>query len=102
MRLVHTFGAVPQRGGGGGRGGFGGGRGGPGGGRAGVSNLNVAIHYRHADNTRANPLPSLGGTAKSTRVGHPGRLLVHEGRPDARAAVRLQSPARRDDEPVCE
>ncbi len=62
IRLVHTFGAVPQRGqrGAGGRGGFGGGRGG--GGRQGVSNLNIAIHYRRSDTTSANPLPSLGGS----------------------------------------
>ena len=65
IRLVRTFGAVPQRGGrgGGGRGGAGGGRGGPGAGRAGVSNLNIGIHYRHADNTSANPFPALGGTS---------------------------------------
>ena len=64
LRFVHTFGAVPQRGGarGGGRGGGGGGRGGPGGGRAGVSNLNIGIHFRHSDNTNANPFPTLGGT----------------------------------------
>ncbi len=51
VRLVKTFGAVPQRGGrgGGGRGGGGGGRGGPGAGRAGVSNLNIS-----------DSLPSLG------------------------------------------
>ena len=49
-----------------GRGGGGGGRGGPGAGRAGVSNLNVAIHYRHADNTLANPLPSLGGSTTTS------------------------------------
>ena len=68
VRLVKTFGAVPQRGGrggGAGRGG-GGGRGGPGAGRAGVSNLNIAIHYRHADNTTANPLPTLGGSSTTS------------------------------------
>jgi hypothetical protein len=60
VRFVHTFGAgAAGRGGGfGGRGG--GGRGGPAG-RAGVSNLNVAIHYRHSDNTNPNPFPTLGG-----------------------------------------
>jgi hypothetical protein len=63
VRFVHTFGAVPQRGGGGGRGAGGGGRGGPGAGRAGVSNLNVSIHYRHSDNANSNPLPSLGSTS---------------------------------------
>jgi len=63
VRFVQTFGAVPQRGGRGGGRGAGGGRGGPGAGRAGVSNLNVGIHYRHSDNSSANPLPSLGGTA---------------------------------------
>ena len=63
VRLVRTFGAVPQRGRGGQGGGrAGGGRGGPGG-RAGVSNLNVGIHYRHADNTASNPFPALGGTS---------------------------------------
>lgn len=69
VRLVRTFGAVPQRGGGrggaGGRGG-GGGRGGPGAGRAGVSNLNVSIHYRHSDNTSSNPFPALGGTSTTS------------------------------------
>jgi hypothetical protein len=59
---VHTFGAVPQRGqrgfGGGGRGG---GRGG--GGRPGVSNLNIGIHYRHADTTSQNPFATLGGAS---------------------------------------
>jgi hypothetical protein len=65
IRLVKTFGAVPQRGGrgGAGRGGGGGGRGGPGAGRAGVSNLNVTIHYRHSDNTSSNPFPALGGSS---------------------------------------
>jgi hypothetical protein len=67
VRFVHAFGAVPQRGQGGGRGGFGGGRAGGGrggpGGRPGVSNLNVAVHYRHADNTSANPFPALGGSS---------------------------------------
>jgi hypothetical protein len=58
IRLVKTFGAVPQRGG---RGGGGGGRGGPGAGRPGVSNLNITFHYRHSDNSSANPLPALGG-----------------------------------------
>jgi hypothetical protein len=67
VRLVKTFGAVPQRGGGGGgRGGGGGGRGGPGAGRAGVSNLNISIHYRHSDNTSANPFPALGGESKTS------------------------------------
>ena len=72
LRFVQTFGAVPQRGGrgGGGGGAGGGGRGGPGAGRAGVSNLNVSIHYRHSDNSSANPLPSLGGTRRSA----PGTL----------------------------
>lgn len=69
IRFVHAFGAVPQRGQGG-RGGFGAGRGGGGrggpGGRAGASNLNVAIHYRHADNTAANPFPALGGTSSTS------------------------------------
>jgi hypothetical protein len=66
VRLVRTFGAVPQRGQGGGRGGRGGGgRGGPGG-RAGVSNLNVSIHYRHAENTASNPFPTLGGTSRTS------------------------------------
>jgi len=46
---------------GGGGGGGGGGRGGPGAGRPGASNLNVSIHYRHSDNSSANPLPALGG-----------------------------------------
>jgi len=64
LRFVHTFGAAATgrggRGGGfGGRGG-GGGRGGPAG-RAGVSNLNVAVHYRHSANTNTNPYPTLGG-----------------------------------------
>jgi hypothetical protein len=62
VRLVHTFGAVPQRGqrgfGGGGRGG---GRGG--GGRPGVSNLNIGIHYRHSDTTSQNPFATLGGAS---------------------------------------
>jgi trimeric autotransporter adhesin len=69
IRLVRTFGAAPQgrgRGGGGRGGGFGGGRGGPGAGRAGVSNLNVTIHYRHADTTSANPFPALGGESTSS------------------------------------
>jgi hypothetical protein len=61
VRLVHTFGAVPQGGRGRGGGAGAGGRGGRGGGREGVSNLNVTIHYRHADSTNANPFPSLGG-----------------------------------------
>ena len=50
VRLVHTFGAVPQRG----QRGFGGGR-------AGVSNLNIGIHYRHSATTSQNPFASLGG-----------------------------------------
>jgi len=70
VRFVHTFGAVPQRGQGGGRGGFAGGRGGGGrggpGGRAGVSNLNVSIHYRHADNTVSNLFPTLGGESATS------------------------------------
>jgi hypothetical protein len=70
VRVVRTFGAVPQRGQGGGRGGQGGGRGGGGrggpGGRAGVSNLNVSIHYRHAENTASNPFPTLGGTSRTS------------------------------------
>jgi hypothetical protein len=68
MRFVHTFGAVPpgRRGQGGGRGGFGGGRGGGRGGQPGVSNLNVTIHYRHSDNTNANPFPTLGGTSTAS------------------------------------
>ena len=70
VRVVRTFGAVPQRGQGGGRGGQGGGRGGGGrggpGGRAGVSNLNVSIHYRHAENTASNPFPTLGGTSTTS------------------------------------
>ena len=59
VRLVHTFGAVPQRG----QRGFGGGArgGGRGGGRAGVSNLNIGIHYRHSATTSQNPFASLGG-----------------------------------------
>jgi hypothetical protein len=62
IRFVKTFGVVPQRGGrGGGGGGIGGGRGGAGAGRPGASNLNVSIHYRHSDNSNANPLPALGG-----------------------------------------
>ena len=74
VRLVHTFGDVPQRGRpaagqGGGRGGFGG-RGG--GGRAGSSNLNLAIHYRRADNVSANPLPTLGGESKTHALDMPG------------------------------
>ncbi|MBI3400924.1 MAG: hypothetical protein HY048_05850 [Acidobacteria bacterium] len=66
VRFVRTFGAAAGRGGG--RGGGGGGRGGPGGGpgRAGVSNLNVQIHYRHADNTNTNPFPTLGGTSNTS------------------------------------
>ncbi len=60
VRLVHTFGAVPQRGQRGFAGGRGGGRGG-GGGRAGVSNLNIGIHYRHSDTTSQNPFATLGG-----------------------------------------
>src|SRR4029077_1603706 len=57
--------AVPQRGGrgGGGRGGGGGGRGGGGAGRAGVADLDITIHYRHADNTSSNPFPALGGSS---------------------------------------
>ena len=70
VRFVRTFGAVPQRGQGGGRGGQGGGRGGGGrggpGGRAGVSNLNVSIHYRHAKNTASNPFPTLGSTSTTS------------------------------------
>jgi TonB-dependent receptor-like protein len=68
VRLIHVFGAVPQRGRGQGGGrGFGGGRGGGGpGGRAGVSNLNVTIHYRHGDNANASPFPTLGGTSTTT------------------------------------
>jgi trimeric autotransporter adhesin len=68
VRFVRTFGAVPQRGRGGGRGGLGGGRGGgrggPGG--AGASNLNLSIHYRHAENTASNPFPTLGGTSRTS------------------------------------
>jgi hypothetical protein len=66
LRLVHTFGAQPQRGRGGRGGGGGGGRGGPGAGRAGSSNLNITIHYRRSDNSIANPFPTLGGTTKLT------------------------------------
>jgi trimeric autotransporter adhesin len=60
VRLVHTFGAAPQRQ----RGGGGGGRGGGGRGRAGVSNLNVTIHFRRSDITNANAFPTLGGATK--------------------------------------
>jgi trimeric autotransporter adhesin len=55
VRLVHMFGAVPQRG----QRGFGGGA--RGGGRAGVSNLNIGIHYRHSATTSQNPFATLGG-----------------------------------------
>ena len=69
IRFVHAFGAVPQRGQGGGRGGVAGGRGGGGrggpGGRPGASNLNVTVHYRHADNSAANPFPALGGSSST-------------------------------------
>jgi trimeric autotransporter adhesin len=64
VRLVHTFGAMPQRGRGAGGGRGGGGRGGPGGGRAGGSNLNVTIHFRRSDSTNANAFPTLGGATK--------------------------------------
>lgn len=70
LRFVRAFGEVPQqqgRGGRGGGGGFGGGRGGAGSaGRPGVSNLNIAVHYRHSANTNANPFPTLGGTTDLT------------------------------------
>ena len=70
VRFVHAFGAVPQRGQGGGRGGVAGGRGGGGrggpGGRPGASNLNVTLHYRHADNSAANPFPALGGSSSTS------------------------------------
>jgi len=56
VRLVHTFGAVPQRGQRGA-----GGRGGGRGGGAGVSNLNIGVHYRHSANTSQNPFATLGG-----------------------------------------
>src|SRR4029453_8339347 len=46
-------------------GGRGGGRGGPGG-RPGASNLNVTVHYRHADNTSANAFPALGGSSSAS------------------------------------
>ena len=64
LRLVQTFGAAPQRAGGAVGGGW---RRRPrrtGRRRAGVSNLNVGLHYRHADNSSANPFPSLGGTRR--------------------------------------
>ena len=90
VRFVHAFGAVPQRGQGGGRGGFGGGRGGGGrggpGGRAGASNLNVTVHYRHADNSSANPFPALGGTSSTSAWDIPvtysftGKGLTHSVR----------------------
>jgi len=68
LRLIRTFGAAAGRGrGAGGRGGAGGGgRGGGGRGQPGVSNLNVTIHYRHADNENANPFPTLGGSARTS------------------------------------
>ncbi|HTK29547.1 MAG TPA: TonB-dependent receptor [Vicinamibacterales bacterium] len=76
VRLVHVFGAPPaDRGpgrnagpGGGVRGAFGGRGGGFGGrgGREGVSNLNLAVHFRHADNSSPNPYPALGGATRTT------------------------------------
>jgi hypothetical protein len=63
VRIVHNFSNTqsPGRGGGGG----GGGGGGRGGGGRGGSNLNIGIHYRHANNVTQNPFPNLGGTNKS-------------------------------------
>jgi trimeric autotransporter adhesin len=78
VRFIRNFGATPQRrpgqngraagggaggGGRGGGGGFGGGRGGPGGGG---QNLNITVHYRHADSTNVNPFPALGGDTKTS------------------------------------
>jgi hypothetical protein len=73
LRVVRTFGAAADGGRGGRGGGFGrrgaGGFGGGGAarepGRAGVSNLNVAVHYRHSDNSNSNPFPTLGGETTS-------------------------------------
>jgi hypothetical protein len=71
IRLVRTFGAVPQgrrgQAGAGRGGGFGAGRGGgPGRGQAGASNLNISVHFRRSDSTSTNPFPALGGATKST------------------------------------
>jgi hypothetical protein len=60
VRIVHLFGSArPQQRGQGNRG-FG--RGGP----AGGSNLNVGVHFRHADSGIQNPFPTLGGTTRLT------------------------------------
>ena len=64
LRLVHSFGAQPQRGRGGAGARGGGGGAGRGGGRG--SNLNVSVHYRHSDNTNANLFPALGGSSRSS------------------------------------
>ncbi len=95
IRFVKTFGAVPQRGGrgGAGRGGGGGGRGGPGAGRAGVSNLNVTIHYRHSDNTSANPFPTLGGSSTLSAWDIPVSYSFTKAGLTHNAAVRLQPAA---------
>jgi hypothetical protein len=66
VRIIHTFGAQPQRGRGAPGAARGGGGGGRGGGRGGGSNLNLTIHYRHSDNTTPNPFPTLGGSSKSS------------------------------------
>lgn len=78
LRVVHTFGAAPQRGRGQGGGrGFAGGRGGGRG--AGSSNLNVTIHYRHSDNESANPLPGLGGRSTINAIDLPGAYAFTKG-----------------------
>jgi trimeric autotransporter adhesin len=83
VRFVHAFGTPPPRGRGqggpaGGRGGFGGG-GGRGGGRAGAANLNVTVHYRHSDNTSANPFPALGGQTTLNAIDVPVGFTFTKG-----------------------
>jgi hypothetical protein len=104
VRLVHVFGAPPPqqrdrgqgqgeggfRGGFGGRGGggFGGFGGRGGGGRQGVSNLNLAVHFRHSDNSNPNPLPTLGGTARSSALDIPVNYSFTKG--GLTHAIRVQ------------
>jgi hypothetical protein len=71
VRFIKNFGTTQRRrpgqaqgGNRAGGGGGGGGRGGPGGG--GGENLNVSIHYRHANSSNVNPFPTLGGTTHSS------------------------------------
>jgi trimeric autotransporter adhesin len=94
VRVTHVFGARPQRGGRGGRGGgpAGGGRGGggfgpggrgPGGGRGPAqprSVLNVSVSVRTSDAAQSSAFPTVGGSTSGTGVNVPGTYMYAKGR----------------------